>query len=216
MKVTVLLDNPQTWFLSHARKLVEDLTTRGHEATLIHDAALLPKGDVAFFLSVEHIIPSEVLKRNTHNIVIHGSAVPQGKGWSPLTWQILEGKDDITVSMFEAAQRVDSGNVYDTEIVHFDGSELIDELRDKQALAIIALALRFIDVYPPGTGKVQEGEESFYPRRGATDSEIDPNKSIVELFNQLRVADNERYPSFFKYRGHTYTLKIYKKNREEK
>jgi hypothetical protein len=28
----------------------------------------------------------------------------------------------------------------------------------------------------------------------------------------LRVADNERYPAFFIHRGHTYMLKIYKKD----
>ena len=36
-------------------------------------------------------------------------------------------------------------------------------------------------------------------------------KSLAELFDRLRVADNERYPAFFTHRGHTYVLKISKK-----
>ena len=32
------------------------------------------------------------LKAYDHNIVIHANDLPRGKGWSPLTWQVLEEK----------------------------------------------------------------------------------------------------------------------------
>lgn len=198
--------------MPYADTLAKQLRSRGHIVKRINGANKLPRGDCAFFLSVENIVPPSVLKRNTHNIVIHASKVPQGKGWSPMAWQILEGKKEITVSLFEAAQKVDSGEVYACTTVHFDGTELIGELRNKEAHAIITLALKFIDSYPPRSGNKQIGKESFYPRRTPADSEIDPGKTILENFNQLRVADNERYPAFFTHKGHTYILKISKKD----
>jgi methionyl-tRNA formyltransferase len=211
LHITLLMDNPHSWFAPYADTLAAKIEERGHAVTRVQAPQDIPEGDCAFFLSVEGIVKLEYLERNTHNIVIHASAVPQGKGWSPMTWQILEGKDDITISLFEAAERVDSGDVYDRETVRFDGSELIDELREKEAAAIQTLALRFIDVYPPKDVEKQKGKETFYPRRKPEDSELDPSKSLVESFNALRVADNERYPTFFKHKGHTYILKIYKK-----
>src|SRR5262249_46617754 len=210
LNISILMDNPKSWFVPYADRLAGELTKRGHHVAHVANPADLPEGDCAFLLSVQSIVPQEVLKRHSHNIVIHASAVPKGKGWSPLTWQILEGKNEITTSLFEAADHVDSGVVYGRETIQFDGTELIDELRAKEAKVIMSLALNFIDTYPPGSGEVQLGEESFYKRRKPEDSEIDPSKSIIENFNALRVADNERYPAFFSHKGCTYVIKIYK------
>jgi len=208
--ITILMDNPHSWFAPFADRLAEQLRERGHTVGRVAHPEELPKGDCAFFLSVEGIVPAPLLSRHAHNIVIHASAVPKGKGWSPLTWQILEGKSEIVVSLFEAAEHVDSGNVYDREIVQFDGSELVDELRKKEADAVLSLALRFVDNYPPSIGEKQAAEGPFYPRRKPEDSELDTNKTIAQVFNQLRVADNERYPALFTHRGCKYILKIYK------
>ncbi len=101
--------------------------------------------------------------------------------------------------------------MYETATIHFEGHELIDEMRKKEGGSIIELALRFVDSYKSILAIPQKGEETFYARRSPKDSEIDVTKSIADVFDKLRVADNERYPVFFKHRGHTYILKIYKK-----
>jgi methionyl-tRNA formyltransferase len=146
--------------------------------------------------------------------VVHESALPKGKGWSPLTWQILEGKSKVPITLFEAELSVDSGEIYFQKIINFEGHELVDELRKAQGEATIELALSFVDAYPRIVGKKQKGKATFYPRRRPADSELDPRKSIKSLFNQLRVADNERYPAFFRHKGNKYVLKIYKENEE--
>lgn len=212
LRTTILVDNPKSWFVPYADQLDRALVIRGHTVVRCEDAETLPEGDVAFFLSCAKIIPKRLRDRNVHNIVIHASALPKGKGRSPMTWSILEGENEITLSLFEAQDAVDSGNIYLQKRISFEGDELIDELRSKEAAAIIELAIRFIDAYPPDEGHIQEGEESFCKNRKPQDSEIDPAKSVIDSFNQLRVADNERYPVFFKHKGHTYVLKIYKKN----
>ena len=173
----------------------------------------MPEGDCAVFLSCEKMVPADIRARNTHNIVVHGSALPEGKGWSPLTWQILEGRTDIPVTLFEAGEAVDSGDVYAEGTLHFEGHELVDELRERQGELTIALVLEFLETFPPKGGRKQKGTETFYRRRTPKDSELDPDKSIAEQFNLLRVVDNERYPAFFRHRGHTYELKIYKKEK---
>ena len=44
-----------------------------------------------FYLSYEKIVEKKVLKKFKNNLVIHASDLPKGKGWSPLSWQILKG-----------------------------------------------------------------------------------------------------------------------------
>ena len=70
---------------------------------------------------------------NRHNLVVHESPLPTGTGWSPLTWQILEGTNQIQVVLFGAANEVDSGKIYLQEVLEFAGHELIDELQKAQA-----------------------------------------------------------------------------------
>ena len=56
----------------------------------------------------------------------------------------------------------------------------------------------------------KEIDEPHFPHRTPEDSEIDISKSISEQFNLLRIADNERYPCFFNYKGHNYKISLSK------
>lgn len=214
MKIILLLDNPNSWMVPYTQELESRLTAAGHEVAWCSRAEDIPAGDCAFLLSCEKLVPDLVLQRNAHNLVIHASALPKGKGWSPLAWQVLEGKNDISLTLFEAEKKVDNGLVYDTRVVHFEGHELIDEMREKIGREINDMAVQFVEEYPPKRVTPQQGEETFYPRRKPEDSELDPNKTIKEIFNDLRIADNDRYPAFFHHQGKKYILKIYKYEEE--
>ena len=209
MTFTILMDNPKSWYYPFAKKLEADLSGK-HEVHFCHAPEEVTSGDCLFLLSVEKVVKKEVLSKNKHNIVVHSSALPQGKGWSPITWQILEGKNEIPNTLFEAVEAVDAGVIYDQNIITLEGHELLDEIHDKQGEAINSLILNFVSQLLNVTGKEQVGEETFYPKRGPKDSELDPQKSISEQFNLFRVSDNEKYPAFFNHKGHKYILKIYK------
>lgn len=209
MKISILVDNINSWALPYAKSLAKELQNK-YPVSLVHDQKEIVTGDVAIFLSCEKLVKAEVLKKNKYNLVVHASPLPAGKGFSPLTWQILEGKNEIPLTLFDAVEEVDAGMIYDRAIINFEGHELIDEMRDKMGNEINKLLIDFINKYPDIKGSKAEGIESFYRRRNQEDSELDPDKTITEQFNLLRVADNERYPAFFKHKGNKYIIKIYK------
>ena len=93
--------------------------------------------------------------------------------------------------------------------VKLTGYELNDEIRELQAQTCIDLCKEFIANYEKLTATQQSGQESFYRKRNAQDSELDINKSINEQFNLLRIVDNENYPAFFYKDNHKYIIKIY-------
>jgi len=47
-----------------------------------------------------------------------------------------------------------------------------------------------------------------YRRRRPADSRLDPDRTLAEQFELLRVVDNDRYPAFFEWRGRCYEVKI--------
>ena len=203
MKFSVLT-SPDQWFVPYAQTLssTADIPLYFRHEDIPEDT------DVVFILSYHRLIAQEYLSRHRHNIVVHASDLPQGKGWAPVAWQILEGRNDIVFTLFEADAKADNGPWYLKKTVKFSGNELYDEIRDIQAQACVDMCLEFKQRCSELTPHDQTGEESFYRKRTAADSELDVNKSLSELFNQLRIADNENWPAFFIKDGRKYILRI--------
>lgn len=203
LRVTILTDNPNSWIVPYADQLAGE-----YGAERAYCASSVRRGDVLVILGCEKVLPPEILARNESNVVVHPSALPAGRGFSPLAWQILEGASIVPAVLFEAVEEVDAGDVYLVEWMIFDGTELNDEIKAEQGEVTLTLVRRYLDGYPmEGRPQVSEGA-TWYRRRTAADSELDTTKSIRDQFNLLRVVDNDRYPAFFVHNGHRYTLRI--------
>lgn len=92
-----------SWINEMLPELIVDWLAIGHQINWAHDANILPEGDVCFYLSYGKIVGSPILGRHKNNLVVHESDLPQGRGWLPLTWQVLGGEKSIPVTLFEAA-----------------------------------------------------------------------------------------------------------------
>jgi methionyl-tRNA formyltransferase len=215
MRITILVDNPRSWFASWVPLLRSELEGRGHEVMYVNDREEMEGGDIAFLISCERVVPSSILELYQHNLVCHPSPLPEGKGFSPLAWQILDGQNKIPLTLFDAVEAVDAGPIFHRDVLLFEGHELNDEIKEAQGKKTVEMCLWFIDAWPDIKARPQQGEETFYPRRTPTDSELDPHRSIAEQFELFRVVDNERYPAFFKYRGHRYLIRIDKAGKSE-
>jgi len=207
MKITLIVDNPDSWIIPYVEKLKSILELK-HAVRMVNKYPQIRKGDLAFFLSCEKIVKPEILRLHKHNLVVHESKLPKGRGWSPMTWQILAGKNKIPITLFEAAKTVDSGPIYLQDHLNFNGHELIDQIRQEQGEKTIELIVKFVNAYPNAGSRKQRGQPTYYPRRTLQDSQLDVNKTIKQQFNKLRVVDNRRYPAFFYHRGHKYILAI--------
>ena len=208
MFVQLLVDNPHSWIVPYVNNLCDVLLQKGIHCKIIHDHEDVVHGDILVLLSCEKKFKKLFL--NKHNIVVHESNLPQGRGWSPLTWQILEGKNEIPVTLFEATDDIDGGLIYLKKIIEFDGHELINELREEQGRVTIELVLQYIDEMNNISGIPQTGECTYYPKRSPVDSKLDLEKTLRDQFNLLRVCDNDRYPAWFELNNQKYTVKIFK------
>jgi len=210
-KLSISLCSEKTsWVNSSIPNLLFEWISKGHQCSWVHNAEELDQGDICFYLSFEKIVKKKIRKKFKNNLVVHASDLPKGKGWSPLSWQILEGNKKIVVSLIEAADKVDSGKIYMQLSKKFSGYELLDQMHSSLTDITFQLCNYFVKNYPQSLkkGKAQKGEEAYYLRRHPKDSKLDLNKSIKQQFNLLRIADNDRYPAFFEINGHKYYLLI--------
>lgn len=207
--IQVLVDN-DSWILPYAARLVSALQTAGFDAVLVRHFDDIQPGWITFMLGCIRLVPDHVLDRSTHNLVVHESALPEGRGFAPMTWQILQGHNNIPICLIEAAVDADSGDIWLQDTIALQGHELCDEWRTLQGEKTLELCLRFVSDYTAIRSRKQNGHPTYYPRRYPKDSKLDPDTTIRDLFPILRVADNQRYPAFFELNGHRYFVHIFK------
>lgn len=185
-----------------------------HEVRLVEKVSELSGGDVLFLISCHEIVRASTRSAFTAALVVHASDLPRGRGWSPHIWQILEGRSELTVTLLEAEDNVDSGAIWAQRTIRFDGHELYDEINAALFDAEISLMNDAVDLWDGIQPRVQDGgKASYYPRRHAEDSRLDPSRPIAEQFNLLRVADPSRYPAFFELQGYQYEIQIRKRKK---
>ena len=186
-------------------------------AILVHNQQQLSSGDILFLISCSEIISSTIRERYRHVIVVHGSDLPKGRGWSPQIWSIIHGQDQITVSALSAEDAVDSGYIWAKATYSIAKYALFDEINS----AFFQTELELMDVVKKmvleGQKPTAQSQEfaSYFPRRTPADSEVDPKKSILEQFDLIRISDPERYPAYFKLHGKRFKIKLERVDEDE-
>lgn len=207
--INILVDN-DSWILPHTDQLVNWAKNEGYIVNYCKSQDQLALADVSFFLGCTKIVKKEQLLLSQLNLVVHESDLPKGKGFAPVAWQILEGKNDIPVCLIEANEKTDSGKIWLKDKIELNGYELCDEWRKLQGEVTLRLCKNFLKHYQELSPQDQQGCESFYSRRTADDSQLDLDKTLAEQFDLLRIVDNERYPAFFHHKEKKYFVKIEK------
>lgn len=184
--------------------------SRLHDVHIARRPSDLTGGDLLFLVSFHERVDREVRSRYRAALVLHASDLPKGRGWSPHIWRIIEGKNDLVVTLLEAADEIDAGPIWAQERVMLEGHELSDEIN----AALFEAELRLMDLALRRFGEIkptpQAGEPTHYRRRTPDDSRVDPHASIADQFDLLRVCDPVRYPAFFELRGYRYRLTLEK------
>lgn len=207
--VHVLLSDHSHPVCRHLKEWVAD---RGGESTkLLSRGSECTGGDFLFLISCHEIIPKKIRSSYRFCLVSHASDLPQGRGWSPHVWQILEGRREIVVSLIEAESGVDTGDIWLQVVVDVEPTALFKEICNTISKAQVTLIDRAVKEFEDITPRRQRSKKAtYYPRRSPSDSQLDPCKSIADQFDLIRVSDPVRYPAFFEYRGQKYKVLLEK------
>ncbi|TWX54033.1 UDP-glucuronic acid dehydrogenase [Colwellia hornerae] len=169
-------------------------------------------GDILFLVSCSEIIKVATKSLFSHVLVLHASDLPDGRGWSPHIWDVLAGKQSITLSLLEAEEPVDSGDIWKKHVIPLNGRELFNEINEllfKAELNLIEWAcLNYNSCCP--TQQLSLNSAAYLRKRTPSDSELNMNDSLESQFNLLRVCDPSRFPAFFYKDGQKYTIRIEK------
>lgn len=179
---------------------------RVHQVELVRRKSELSGGDILFLISCSEIVAATDRAAYSASLVLHASDLPHGRGWSPHIWQLIDGATEITLSLLEAEDRVDSGRIWKKLKFPVPKHALWDEINKclfEAEIELIDFAVREFKTVSPST-QDPSIQPSYYPRRTPIDSQIDPFQSIASQFDRIRVCDPNRFPAFFELHGKKY------------
>ena len=211
MKIEILITDPGHPINIHLYKLQKRLAPF-HTVSIHRTVTQITTGDILFLVSANEIVNRSILKGFKHAMVLHASDLPKGRGWSPHIWEIVNGAEQVTVSLLDAADKVDCGDIYRKVVVDIPKTALwyeINELVFNEEINLIEYAIENLDNLSK-TPQSLNIAPTYFPKRHPKDSEINPNKTISEQFDLIRVCDPNRYPAIFYYGGEAYKLKLEK------
>jgi methionyl-tRNA formyltransferase len=211
MRITILCSSAAHPINAHLQAWIATHQDR-HQISLLRKKTDLEGGDLLLLISCSEVVTMEERLRYGKTLVIHASDLPQGRGWSPHIWQILDGATEITVTLLEAEDKVDSGAIWKKIRVPVEKNALWDEINGAIFDAELVLMdfavenLRTIQPMPQSTTTVP----TYYPKRTPSDSRVDPKKSIEAQFDLMRACDPDRFPAYFELHGSRYIIKLEK------
>jgi methionyl-tRNA formyltransferase len=216
MKIQVITSKESWLYNNRKNYLINFFKKYSKKIKITTEINKIEKNDVLVILSFYKIIPAKYLNLSKFNLIAHESDLPRGRGMSPLYTQILNGSTRIVTTILEAAEKVDSGNFYIKKSFYYPKDIFFEEIKERQlnnALYLLKKILIKIIKFGKIKSYKQIGNPFYYKRRVPNDSEININLSIKRQLNLLRIADNNNYPIFFKYKRSKIFLKVIKEKK---
>lgn len=211
MKITLLCSDPNHPVNEYLKHWIAEHECE-HEISLVRSRKELIGGQILFLISCSEIISSADRSAYDASLVLHASDLPRGRGWSPHIWDIIRGVDQITLSLLEAEDAVDSGRLWHQITLPIPKHALWNEINGELFSAEIKLLNFAVEHFQSVAPMPQRSdvEPTYFPKRKPTDSKVDPNGSIASQFDQIRVCDAERFPAYFELHGYKYKLTLEK------
>ena len=157
-----------------------------------------------FSLGCSKILKNNSLIKHKLNLIIHPSKLPDGRGSAPIFWQILK-KKKFFITIFNANEKIDQGDIYLVKQFNLNGSELHDEIRKIQGNLILKMIKNFFKKKNLIKNLKNKRVKALTSRKEKPiHSELNINKSLKSQFNLLRICSNDFYPAFFKYKNKKY------------
>lgn len=213
MKISFLCNDPRHPVNDYLYAWIKKSNSK-HEIELVRQKNDLSGGDILFLISCTEIINSQERNAYISCLVLHASDLPRGRGWSPHIWSILEGKEELILTLLEASNKVDSGKIWKKLNFQVPKHALWNEINVRlfeKEIELIDFAVSNFKIVSP---KPQDPniEPTYYPRRTPDNSAIDPFKSIESQFDKIRICDPERFPAYIELYGERYKIILEKVN----
>lgn len=181
------------------------------------DAALLPfAGLPVLSVGFPYFLSPQVLTRHQVRVNIHPALLPAYRGPTAGYYVVANNERESGSTVHRIDPGMDDGPIVAQRrfpIGRFDTARSVQRkayaIEPDLLIEAIEKLERGVDPQPQ-----DESKASYYPKkRTPADSEIDPSKSILELYDSIRACDPNAYPAFFFVDGQKVCVRLWRPDR---
>ena len=156
--------------------------------------------DLILMVNWRYIVPADVYSRARRGCYIfHDSLLPKYRGFSPTVWAMINGERETGVTLFRAAEDVDTGDIVEQVGVSIGDYDTIGTVVERVSRAYLAVLERNFANLLFGKMKCfrQNHDEATYTCKWTpADARINWSKGSREIYNLIR-ATTRPYPGAY-------------------
>jgi len=176
--------------------------------------------DILISCGFSYIIDKKAIEKANFAINVHPTLLPKYRGYRSEPYIIIHGETTTGVTIHLLTDEMDKGDILaqkEFKITPFDTTKSI-----YRKCREIEPPLLYSVIQQIKSGNVQpysqdESQSSIYNYiRTPKDSEIDWNKPLRDLYNEIRACDEHDYPAFFYVDGQKVFIKVWRQKKPQK
>jgi methionyl-tRNA formyltransferase len=193
-----------------ARGIRVNPVTRGDLAGLAERL----RGEICLCAGFAYLFPKTFLASVAACLNVHGTLLPKYAGWRTLNWVIERGEAVSGVTVHVVDEGVDTGPIVFQRSFPLSRFETGRSLARKTAefepqVVLEALAL-FEEQGIAGVRPQPAAGVERYPDRIPEHSRLDAGRPLIDLYDQIRAADPDRYPAYFEIDGQRVCVRLWR------
>jgi methionyl-tRNA formyltransferase len=175
--------------------------------------------DTLISVGYRFIIDKEVIQRATYAINLHPTLLPKYRGYRSGPYIIMNNEKETGVTVHFIDEGMDTGDIILQKKVPLTAFDTVKSMLRKTGSiegSVLIESLKMLKENSVTPISQDESQATVYNEvRKPKDSEIDPNKSLTELYHIIRACDPVDYPAFFFKDGEKVCIKLWRPDKTE-
>lgn len=177
------------------------------------------QADLLISCGFPYILAPQSLAKFLYAINVHPTLLPKYRGFRSGAHIVMNGERVSGVSVHWLTDGMDSGDILDQvefPLTVFDTtSSVYRKARELEPELLWQVVQRIKNGDLSSRPQDESSASVFNDVRTPEDSEIDWNRPLVELYDQIRACDPEHYPAFFFVEGEKVCVRLWRPTKPE-
>lgn len=185
----------------------------------VFDILIGIKFDVLISCGYTSILDEKVLNLSKYNINVHPTLLPTYRGPRSGPFIIKNNEPFTGVTVHYITKKMDDGDILGQVKIplnRFDTTKSMSRKTSQIEGDLLVTTLKKLQTNEIVPTKQDETKATtFNYMRTPKDSEIDPTKSLLELYDDIRAADPNEYPAFFHLENQKICIQLWRPDKDE-
>lgn len=182
----------------------------------IDSSLQIRQGCALLSIGFPYLLSADILKRHSLRLNVHPTLLPKYRGPTTGAYILINGENFSGSTVHILDTEMDKGDIIVQSKVEISKFDTVRSLQRKVYASepeLVILAFRHLDANLPLIIQDEKCSSTFPRKRRPEDSQIDPQKSLLELFDFIRACDPDEYPAFFYVEGQKVCIKLWRPDR---